>query len=90
MLRTVLLLILAFLVVRAVSRVLAGVVAGLSRESQQGPPGRTPARGVQMARDPVCGTFVIPDRALTQGDGSDRVFFCSANCRDAYRARRTA
>ena len=25
----------------------------------------TPQRGVSMVRDPVCGTFVLPERAVT-------------------------
>jgi YHS domain-containing protein len=40
-----------------------------------------------MVRDPVCGTYVIPDRAVPLLDGSQRVYFCSATCRDKYRAR---
>jgi len=40
-----------------------------------------------MVRDPVCGTYVIPDRAVALSDGSGQVFFCSTNCRDKYRAR---
>ena len=35
----------------------------------------------------VCGTYVIPDRAVPLLDGSQRVYFCSATCRDKYRAR---
>ena len=40
-----------------------------------------------MVRDPVCGTFVVPDGALTIADGRARVYFCSEKCRDQYRAR---
>jgi hypothetical protein len=39
-----------------------------------------------MVRDPVCGTFVIPDGALSIGDGKARVHFCSETCRDKYRS----
>jgi YHS domain-containing protein len=38
-------------------------------------------------RDPVCGTFILPGQAVTLADGSRRVYFCSTNCRDKYRAR---
>jgi YHS domain-containing protein len=38
-----------------------------------------------MVRDPVCGTFVLPDQAFTIVDGRSRVFFCSGACRDKYR-----
>jgi uncharacterized protein len=51
---------------------------------------RTPARlsgGVAMARDPVCGTFVLPDRALSVTVGRQQLFFCSTACRDKYRAK---
>ena len=40
-----------------------------------------------MARDPVCGTYVVPDRAVAITDGRQKVFFCSAGCRDKYRAQ---
>jgi YHS domain-containing protein len=46
-----------------------------------------PQQGVAMARDPVCGTFVVADRAVTLVDGRSRVYFCSNACRDKYRAR---
>jgi YHS domain-containing protein len=55
------------------------------RAGQQTQVPRQPQQGVQMARDPVCGTFVLPERALTLGDGRTRVFFCSDVCRDKYR-----
>ena len=79
------LLLLALIVVVAWAfwRVVDGIMVGLTG---RGP--RAPQRGgVQMARDPICGTFVLPDQALALGDGSRRVFFCSARCRDKYRAR---
>jgi hypothetical protein len=44
-------------------------------------------QAVQMVRDPVCGTFVVPERAVSIADGRSRVCFCSEKCRDAYRAR---
>ena len=59
-----------------------GFVEGLSGRAS-----RTPQARMQMVRDPVCGTFLLPDRAVTLDDGSHRVFFCSPACRDTYRAR---
>jgi len=46
-----------------------------------------PREAVHMARDPVCGTFVVPERAVSVAVGRERVYFCSEKCRDAYRAR---
>jgi YHS domain-containing protein len=52
-----------------------------------GPGGGVPGRGVQMVRDPVCGTFVVPDRAVALMVGRDHLYFCSTACRDTYRSR---
>jgi YHS domain-containing protein len=82
-----LLLVLAMVMARAVWRVIDGVMQGLSGRASPSEGGNVPARGIQMVRDPVCGTYVIPDRAVALADGSQRVYFCSANCRDKYRAR---
>ena len=83
MLRFVLVLILVVLAARTFWRVVDGIIEGITGRSTSGFPGR----GVQMVRDPVCGTFVLPDRAVTIGDGRRRIFFCSTACRDSYRAR---
>jgi uncharacterized protein len=82
MLRLLLLLILIVVVARAFWRVVDGVIEGLSGRTRT-----TPSQGAQMVRDPVCGTFVVPDRAFPLGDGSSRVYFCSTACRDKYRAK---
>lgn len=80
--RYILLFLLVAFLARAISRLFAGFMEGVT-----GTPRRTrvPARGVAMVRDPVCGTFVVPDRAVLLIEGSARVHFCSDNCRDKYR-----
>ena len=83
MLRLLLMLVLIVMLARGFWRMVDGIVEGLTGRGPTGVPGRS----VQMVRDPVCGTFVLPDRALTLGDGRHRIFFCSAACRDKYRAR---
>ena len=82
MVRVALLLVLIVFIARAFWRLVDGFIAGLS-----GKPSSTRAvkRGVQMVRDPVCGVFVIPDRAVMITDGRRQLFFCSTNCRDRYR-----
>jgi YHS domain-containing protein len=82
-----LLLVLAMVTARGIWRVIDGVMEGLSGRSARSYGGNVPARGIRMVRDPVCGTYVIPDRAVVLADGSQSVFFCSADCRDKYRAR---
>ena len=83
MLRLALLLILLIFIARAFWRVVDGVIEGIGGKR---PAGRDKG-GVQMVRDPICGTFLLPDRALTLGDGRHQQFFCSSACRDKYRAR---
>jgi uncharacterized protein len=82
MLRLVLAFLLILLVVRALWRVIGGVIEGIGGQER-----RIPDRGEQMVRDPVCGTFVLPDRAVVLPDGAKRVFFCSTTCRDTYQLR---
>ena len=89
LLRLALFIVLGVFVARAFWRLVDGIAAGVRGGPAQGE-GPVPSRGVHMVRDPVCGTYVIPDRAVTLSDGSSRVFFCSANCRDKYRARPSA
>ncbi len=84
MFRFALLLILFVFIARAFWRVVDGIVEGIT-----GAP-RTLARGsggVAMVRDPVCGMFVLPDRALSVSVGRRQLFFCSPACRDKYRAK---
>ena len=84
MLRYLLLLVLLAIVARAFWRIVDGVVEGMRGHA---PAGRTPVAGVQMERDPVCGTFVVRERAITLASGDRRLYFCSAGCRDKYRSR---
>jgi YHS domain-containing protein len=69
----------------ALYRLIGGILQGMTG---RGPDGRTAAPpAVRMVRDPVCGTFVVPDQAIAISDGRTQVYFCSADCRDKYRAK---
>jgi len=87
MLRFLLLLILIAFVARAFWRLIDGVLEGA--RSGRSVSSRSPkqAHGVQMVRDPVCGTFLVPERAVTMADGNRQLFFCSTRCRDKFQAR---
>ena len=90
MIRFLLLSILLTFVVRAASVLWTGIIRGLQGQARGTPQPRgsaVPQQGVQMVRDPVCGTFVVPDRALMLTDGRQPLYFCSAACRDQYRSR---
>lgn len=82
MLRILVLVLLA----RAVWRFLRGVFEGMAptaRAADSSTPG-----SVALVRDPVCGTFVVPSRAITSGRGADMLYFCSERCRDLHAAGR--
>jgi YHS domain-containing protein len=85
-LRLLLYVVLAMFLIRAVWRLLEGIVEGASggRRSVRG--GATP-QASRMVRDPVCGTFVVQSRALTAARGAETVFFCSEECRRKWQGR---
>jgi hypothetical protein len=86
MARLLLFLVLSLLLSRVFWRIVASFMEGLTGV-QRRPSGGPPQQGVHMVRDPVCGTFVVPDGAVSLHDGRARVYFCSDACRDKYRAR---
>ena len=66
----------------------AGVIEGMRGERSVGPGSSASRSGsVQMVRDPACGTFVLPDRAVTVVSAGRQLHFCSTRCRDAFLAR---
>jgi hypothetical protein len=69
-------MILIALVVRSLSRLLRGVLEGAGYRREINPP-----RSVGLVKDPVCGVFVVPGKALTAGSGSSLKHFCSEKCR---------
>jgi YHS domain-containing protein len=74
------------LVARAIWKLVQGFMEGYAGPASP-PRGNRTVQSVHMSRDPVCGTFVIPNPALAIREGSNQVFFCSAVCRDKYRAK---
>jgi uncharacterized protein len=87
LIRALLLFVLATLLARAFWRLVAGIIVGASGQppprarSRRGPP----ERGVQMVRDPVCGTFLPPSSALAlTGRGGEVRYFCSETCRQRF------
>lgn len=91
MIRFLLLSILLTMLYRALSRLWTGIVRGMQGQAGAGPQFRPDAarpRGVHMARDPICGTFVVPETAVAaSGPNGNRLYFCSTDCRDKYQAR---
>jgi YHS domain-containing protein len=74
----ILLAILARIAWRFVHAVFEG--AGLLRDPEE-------RRAVKLVRDPVCGVYVVPSKALTAGSGSTTKYFCSEKCRQQWSAK---
>jgi len=80
--------ILIFLFLRAVMRSLfAGFRRPASRPAPRSAPPPAHAGGL-LHKDPVCGTYVSDDAAISQSIGAEVVYFCSPECRDRYRQAR--
>jgi YHS domain-containing protein len=86
MARILLFAVLGILIIRALWRLLYGIVEGASSAPGAGNPARL-RRGEKMARDPVCGTYVLPSRALSSASSGTIQYFCSEDCRRRFAAR---
>jgi YHS domain-containing protein len=75
-------IILVLIVIRLLWRFVRGVLegAGLFQPT-------APRPSVGLVRDPVCGVFVVPSKALTAGHGAETRYFCSEKCRTEWSAR---
>ena len=93
MVRFLLLFLLFFFLVRLVWRLLGGIVQGAVSSGPAEPGGarRGPAspEAVKMERDPICGTFVVPGKALELARGRETLYFCSDKCRDRFVAAKS-
>jgi YHS domain-containing protein len=83
MVRLILELLLLYIVVTALRRFLGGFSQGLS--GSKGRP--THVQATNLARDPICGTYVVPAQALSASKGKETRFFCSDKCRQAWVTR---
>ena len=81
MTRFILYAILFVVLIRALSRLMKGILegAGYRRDAIQAKP------SVGLVRDPVCGMFVVPSKALTAGSGTQTKYFCSEKCRREWK-----
>jgi YHS domain-containing protein len=50
-------------------------------------PGQRERAAVKLVRDPICGIYVVPGKALTSGSGTATRYFCSEKCRDQWGRR---
>jgi YHS domain-containing protein len=66
------------------------VVEVLLRGAVGPPPGARrggPPASVKMQACPICGTFVVPGKAISAVSGGAPVYFCSEKCRAEFQSR---
>ena len=84
-LRTLLLFVLILVAVRFVRRLFGGIVQGATEDS--GRRSRRSSAPVKMVADPVCGTYVVPGKALQLARGRETFYFCSEKCKQEWSGR---
>ena len=90
MVRALLLFLFFLFVARAFWRLVEGVARGAMGEGAAPPQSRRrgPAAptAVKMTQCPVCGTYVVPEKAVTGVSKGKVVHFCSDACRATFAA----
>ena len=82
--RAILLFVLFWIIARLFWRFVDGVVKGaVGPGATRGQRGGVQT-GVKMAPCPVCGTYVVPGKAISQAGSNGVIYFCSAKCRTEY------
>jgi YHS domain-containing protein len=88
LLRGLLFYLMLFFIARAVWRLLQGIIQGASSSSSPGaraaPGSRATPPIMKLTRDPMCGTFVVPGKAVEFVRGRETLYFCSDACRRRY------
>ncbi len=86
-LRIFLLVVMALFALRAIGRFIGGMAQAARSGGPRRPGQRQADVPVKMAKDPVCGTFVVPGKALSTSAGGATVWFCSERCRTEFARR---
>ena len=87
MTRLALLIVLMVVAARFFWRLVETVLRGAMGPPPQGGRRGGPPASVKMQPCPVCGTFVVPGKAITAVSGGAPVYFCSEKCRAEFQSR---
>jgi len=85
--RFLLLLALFVVIARTLWRFFDAVMRGASGTAPRGGRASGPPASVKMSQCPVCGTYVVPGKAISIASGGSEIFFDSETCRAEYQAR---
>jgi YHS domain-containing protein len=86
LLRYLLLLLLFWLIARAFWRLMEGVVRGATSTGSAARSPRAPS-AVKMSQCPVCGTYVVPGKAISLTRGGEVFYFCGDSHRAEFERR---
>jgi YHS domain-containing protein len=88
LLRALLLFLFFAVLARAAWRLLEGVARGAmgSPPGTGRRPGTQAPTAVKMAQCPVCGTYVVPGKAISGVSRGQVLYFCSDTCRSKHAA----
>ena len=87
MVRALLILVLLSVFARIFWRFIEAVVRGASIPTRGGARRSSAPSPVKMQPCPVCGTYVVPGKAISAVSGGVAVHFCSEKCRGEYAPR---
>jgi YHS domain-containing protein len=85
--------ILLFILILAAARFFWRLIETVVRGAMGPPPhagaqrGGGPPASVKMQPCPICGTYVVPGRAISSVRAGEPVYFCSDKCRAEYQSR---
>ena len=87
MTRVILFLFLILAAARFIWRLLDSLLRAASGPASPGARGAGPPASVKMLPCPVCGTYVVPGKAISVVRSGAPVYFCSEKCRAEYQPR---
>ena len=89
MARLILLIVLVLLIARTLWRFMNAIVRAASAPPSGAAQGaRRPGQSaVRMSQCPVCGTYVVPGKAISIDSAGSAVYFDSEKCRAEYQSR---
>ena len=87
MARFLLLFVLFVVIARTLWRFIDAVVRGASGPAPQGGRQAGPPAAVKIQQCPVCGTYVVPGKAISIVSGGSPIYFDSEKCRVEYQSR---
>jgi hypothetical protein len=85
--RFILLLVLFLVIARTFWRFIDAIMRGARSTGPQGTAAGRGGAAVKMSQCPVCGTYVVPGKAISAVSGGTTVYFDTEKCRAEYQSR---